>query len=154
MRNTMRWMANFRRHCDQNLTADFQFCAGTIMTLRGGWFEGVKRWLARTIFGLRFRDETMQGHEDPRIVAVVAAVPAASIHDMASLAKPRVPLGLVTAVQDRWLVPRFHFGRVLASCTGCEHLADLPARGHGACLLPLPLVHAKVADFFVWHLLR
>jgi len=93
-----RWStANFRRHCDQNLVADFQFCTGTITQLNGGWFDGIKLWLARTIIGLRFTDEAMQGHEDPRFAAVVAAVPAAAILDMASLATPRVPLGLVTA---------------------------------------------------------
>ena len=174
-----RWStANFRRHCDQNLVADFQFCTGTITQLNGGWFDGIKLWLARTIIGLRFTDETMQGHEDPRFAAVVAAVPAAAILDMASLATPRVPLGLVTASQDRWLVPRFHSDRVLKACTTCEHLADLPTGGHGAYLSPLPPVfdgvlgemmndppgfdrarelppvHAKVADFFVRHLLR
>lgn len=174
-----RWStANFRRHCDQNLVADFQFCTGTITRLNGGWFDGIKLWLARTIIGLRFTDETMQGHEDPRFAAVVAAVPAAAILDMASLATPRVPLGLVTASQDRWLVPRFHSDRVLKACTTCEHLADLPTGGHGAYLSPLPPVfdgvlgemmndppgfdrtrelppvHAKVADFFVRHLLR
>jgi hypothetical protein len=57
---------------------------------------------------------------------------------MASLAKPRVPLGLVTAQQDRWLIPRLHSDRVLQVCTTCEHVADLPTAGHGALLSPLP----------------
>jgi predicted dienelactone hydrolase len=174
-----RWsLDNFRRHCDDNLVADFQFCTGTITKLSGGWFDNVKLWLARTIIGLRFTDDTLQGHEDPRIAAVVAAVPASAIFDLASLARPRVPLGLVTAARDRWLLPRFHSDRVLKACTGCEHLADLPTGGHGAYLSPLPPVfdgvlgemmndppgfdrarelppvHAKVADFFVRHLLR
>lgn len=174
-----RWsLANFRRHCDENLVADFQFCTGTITRLSGGWFDSVKLWLARSIIGLRFSDATMQGHEDPRIAAVVAAVPAAAIHDMASLATPRVPLGLVTASRDRWLLPRFHSERVLKACASCEHVADLPTGGHGAYLSPLPpvfdgvlgemmndppgfdrarelpAVHARVAGFFVRHLLR
>lgn len=174
-----RWsMANFRRHCDQNLAADFQFCTGPIMKLDGGWLDGLKLWLARTIIGLRFRDEALQGHDDPRIAAVVAAVPAAAIFEAGSLATPRVPLGLATAAQDRWLVPRFHADRVLAACASCEHVAELPAGGHGAYLSPLPPVfdgvlgemmndppgfdrarelppvHAQVAGFFVRHLLR
>jgi hypothetical protein len=58
---------------------------------------------------------------------------------MASLATPRVPLGLITARQDRWLVPRFHSDRVLAACLPrCELIADLPTGGHGALLSPLP----------------
>lgn len=86
----------------------------------------------------RFNDTTAQSHHDPRIAAAVAGVPFAADFDMASLATRRVPLGLVTARQDRWLVPRFHRDPVLQACTPCEHLADLPNGGHGALLSPLP----------------
>lgn len=167
-----RWSyANFRRHCDTNLAQDFQFCVGVITKLTGGALDGFKQWVARTIIGLRFRDETVREHLDPRVAAVVAAVPAAAIHDIDSLAAPRVPLALVTARQDRWLIPRFHADRVLKACGRCEHLADLPQGGHGAYLSPLPpvfdgllgemlndppgfdraelpAVHEKVADFY------
>ncbi len=167
-----RWSyASFRRHCDTNLAADFQFCVGVITRLTGGMLDGFKQWVARTIIGWRFADETVRGHEDARIAAIVAAVPAAAIFDMASLAAPRVPLALVTARQDRWLLPRFHSDRVLQACGGCEQLAELEHGGHGAYLSPLPpglggvlaemladppgfdravmpAVHAKVADFF------
>lgn len=167
-----RWSyANFRRHCDADLAADFQFCVGVVTQLTGGVLDGFKQWVARAVIGWRFADETMRGHEDARVAAVVAAVPAAATHDMASLASPRVPLALVTAGQDRWLVPRFHADRVLQACSSCEHLADLERGGHGAYLSPLPpglhgvlaqmladppgfdrtvmpAVHAKVADFF------
>jgi hypothetical protein len=44
---------------------------------------------------------------------------------------------LITAQQDRWLIPRFHSDLVLKACVSCEHLADLPG-GHGALLSPLP----------------
>ena len=82
---------------------------------------------------------TRYSHEDARIAAVAAAVPAAADFDMGTLAAPRVPLALLTAGQDAWLVPRFHSDRVLAACLPrCEHLADLPAAGHGAYLSPLP----------------
>lgn len=172
-----RWSyANFRRHCDTHLAADFQFCVGVITQLNGGLLDGFKQWMARTVIGWRFADETVRGHEDARIAAIVAAVPAAAIFDMASLATPRVPLALVTARQDRWLVPRFHSDRVLQACGGCEHLVDLERGGHGAYLSPLPpdlsgvlaqmladppgfdraalpAVHAKVAEFFRRHLL-
>lgn len=167
-----RWSyANFRRHCDVNLAADFQFCVGVITQLNGGVLDGFRQWVARTIIGWRFADETVRGHEDARIAAIVAAVPAAATHDMATLATPRVPLALVTARQDRWLVPRFHADRVLQACGVCEHLVDLDHGGHGAYLSPLPpdlsgvlaqmladppgfdravmaAAHAKVADFF------
>lgn len=57
---------------------------------------------------------------------------------MATLATPRMPLALVTAGQDRWLVPRFHAERVLQACASCERLVDLPDAGHGVYLSPRP----------------
>lgn len=167
-----RWSyAAFRRHCDTNLAQDFNFCVGLVTQLTGGALDGFKQWLARTVIGWRFSDETVRSHEDARIAAIVAAVPVGALHDVASLATPRVPLALVTARQDRWLLPRFHSERVLQACSSCEHLVDLESGGHGAYLSPLPpdlsgtladmigdppgfdrgvlpAVHAKVAEFF------
>ena len=80
----------------------------------------------------------MREHRDPRVAAVVAGVPAAADFDMASLQNPVAPLGLVTAGQDRWLVPRFHSDRVLAACKTCEVIANIPEAGHGSLLSPLP----------------
>jgi predicted dienelactone hydrolase len=134
-----RWSpAGFMRHCEANLVADFQSCVGLITRLDGGWLDGLKQWGARTVIRARFSDDTPSEHHDPRIAAVVAGVPAAADFDVASLAKPRVPLALITAGQDRWLIPRFHSDRVLAACAPCERLVDLPQGGHGALLSPLP----------------
>jgi predicted dienelactone hydrolase len=134
-----RWsIAGFKHHCEANLVDDFQACVGLITRLTGGLLDGIKKWAALAVIRHRFEDETMLSHEDPRVAAVVAGVPAAADFDMASLAKPRVPLGLVTAQQDRWLIPRLHSDRVLQVCTTCEHVADLPTAGHGALLSPLP----------------
>ncbi len=134
-----RWSrAGFMRHCDDDLEGDFQFCVGLITRLRGDIFDGLKIWFARRIIRLRFDDDSPHTHSDPRVAAVVAAVPAAADFDMASFTAPPVPLGLITAQQDRWLLPRFHSERVLAACKPCEHIADLPDGGHGALLSPLP----------------
>lgn len=134
-----RWSpAGFKRHCEEHLASDFQFCVGVITKLTGGVFDGFKKWVALTIIRHRFGDSAMREYKDPRIAAVVAAVPAAANFDFASFAAPQVPLGLVTARQDRWLVPRFHGDRVLQACKPCEHIADFPAGGHGALLSPLP----------------
>ena len=65
-------------------------------------------------------------------------MPFAADFDMASLASPRVPLGLATARQDKLLIPRFHSDAVLAACAACEKVADLPDGGHGAYLSALP----------------
>ena len=86
----------------------------------------------------RFSDATWQTYADPRVAAIVAAVPYAADFDMNSLAAPRVPLGLVTARLDAWLVPRFHGDAVLKACAACETVADIRDGGHGALLSPLP----------------
>jgi len=130
--------ARFKQHCEEDLVDDFQTCVGLITRLTGGWLDGLKKWVALAVIRHRFDDSTLRSHVDPRVAAVVAGVPAAADFDMASLANPRVPLGLVTAQQDRWLVPRFHSDRVLQACKPCEHIADLPSGGHGALLSPLP----------------
>ncbi len=173
-----RWSrAGFKQHCEAHLTEDFQTCVGLITRLTGGVFDGLKKWIAQTVIRLYFDDATPRVHDDPRVAAVVAAVPVAADFDLASLATPRVPLGLITARQDRWLVPRFHSDRVLQACVSCEHLADLPTGGHGALLSPLPPgftgllgdmlndppgfdrsvmpeVDRKICGFFARHLLR
>ncbi|MBI3728214.1 MAG: dienelactone hydrolase [Burkholderiales bacterium] len=134
-----RWSpAGFMQHCEEDLVNDFHSCVGLITRLNGGMFDGLKKWLALMVIRSRFSDATMREHHDPRVAAVVAGVPAAADFDMASLQNSSVPLGLVTAGQDRWLVPRFHSGRVLAACQTCEHIADLPEAGHGSLLSPLP----------------
>lgn len=134
-----RWSPGaFRRHCEANLEADFAFCVGLATRLHHDAWDGLREWVVRQVLRLKFRDEAWLGHEDPRVAALVAGVPAAADFDMASLARPRVPLALVTARDDRWLVPRFHSTPVLAACLPrCEWLADI-AGGHGALLSPPP----------------
>jgi predicted dienelactone hydrolase len=172
-----RWSpARFAQHCQAHLADDFQTCVGLATSLTGGWADGLKQGVARQVLRWTFRDTQWQTHEEPRIAAVAAAVPLAADFDLASLATPRVPLALLTAGQDRWLVPRFHAQALLQVCRGCEHLADLPSAGHGAYLSPLPpglsglegemlndppgfdrsalpAIDARVVDYFRRHLL-
>jgi len=134
-----RWSpALLLRHCEAHIAEDFQTCAGLITRLTGGMLDGLKKTVVLGVMRNRFSDATWQSYKDARIQAVVAGVPLAADFDMASLAQPAVPLALVTARQDRWLVPRFHSDVVLAACQHCEHLADLPGGGHGALLSPPP----------------
>jgi predicted dienelactone hydrolase len=134
-----RWSpARFTQHCESHITEDFQTCVGLVTRLRGGFLDGAKTTIALWVIRSRFSDATWQTHTDPRIAAIVAGVPLAADFDMASLAAPRVPLALVTARQDKWLIPRFHSDAVLAACAACERLADFATGGHGALLSPLP----------------
>lgn len=131
--------ALFARHCAQHLADDFPACVGLATGLTGGPMDGPKLWLARTVLDLAFGgDGRLRRHADPRVAAVVAAVPHAASFRRESLATPRVPLALATAAGDVWLHPRFHGDAVLAVCTPCEPLAAPAAAGHGAYLSPLP----------------
>ena len=134
-----RWSpARFRQYCEAHIAEDFQACVGLATRLRGDILDGMKKRIALWVIRWRFSDATWHTHADPRIAAVVASVPLAADFEMASLAAPRVPLGLVTARQDRWLIPRFHGDAVLEACAICERVADLATGGHGALLSPLP----------------
>jgi predicted dienelactone hydrolase len=134
-----RWSeTGFRRHCANNLAEDFPACVGLASELKGDWLDGFRKWTALQVIAWRFSDPAWQTHVDSRVKAIVAAVPFAADFDMASLAAPRVPLGLVTAGRDNWLAPRFHGEAVLKACQACVRLAALPTAGHGAMLSPLP----------------
>ena len=129
---------NFKRHCEAHIEEDFPSCVGLIIRQGGGWFAAVKRWVALAVIGSRFDDDVLQTHGDPRVAAVVAGVPSSADFELSSLTKPRVPLALVTSGRDAWLAPKFHGERVLAACTPCVRLVDMPDAGHGALLSPFP----------------
>jgi predicted dienelactone hydrolase len=135
-----RWSpARLREHCEAHIADDFAGCVGLSTRLNGDALDEAKKTIALALIRRRLADESWYAHVDPRIQAVVAGVPFATDFDRDSLASPRVPLALVTAGRDRWLVPRFHSGTVLQACLPrCELLAELPSAGHGALLSPLP----------------
>ena len=136
-----RWSpARFNEHCQRNLEQDFPACVGLFTRLTGGTMDGLKKTMARGALRQRFEDGTeWQTHNDPRIAAAVAGVPASADFDHASLATPRIPLALVTAGRDVWLRPQFHSDQVLQACLPrCTHLAHLPTGGHNILLSPLP----------------
>jgi predicted dienelactone hydrolase len=127
------------RHCEEHIAEDFPACVGLATRLRGDAFDGVKEAVAVRVIRYRFDDPTWYTHEDPRVQAVVAGVPYAADFDPASLAHPRVALGLVTADHDKWLVPRFHSGPILQACLPrCELVANVAGGGHSGLLSPPP----------------
>lgn len=168
----------FRQHCEAHIADDFSSCVGFITRLHGNLLDGLKKWLALAVICHRFNDDTAYTHEDPRIQAAVASVPFAADFDMATLAHPRIALGLVTAGLDVNQVPQFHSSAVLAACQDrCTHVAHLPGASHGAMLSPMPPLHllndvqtallgdppgfdrkvlpevdARIVDFFAQHL--
>lgn len=127
-----------RDHCETHLDDDFRTCVGLALDLHGDGFDGIKKFAARHVIRWRLSDTQWYGHTDPRIHAIVAEVPYSVDFDLATLAKPQVPLGIVQAGQDQWLAPRYHSARVLKACTTCELVADLPTAGHGSLMSPQP----------------
>jgi predicted dienelactone hydrolase len=172
-----RWSpARLKQHCEENLAEDFQACVGLSTQLSGGMLDGLKIRIARWVISAKPTDTAWYSHTDPRIAAIVAGVPLAADFDAASLASPRIPLGIVTARGDKWLLPKFHSDRILQACSTCERVADLETGGHGALMSPLwpgrsgliadliddppgfdrarvvPEVNQKIARFFQRHL--
>jgi predicted dienelactone hydrolase len=136
-----RWSpAHMADYCDRHIAQDFPACVGLYAQLRGDLFDGLKEKVAVFVLHHKFdADTTWYTHDDARVQAVVAAVPFAADFDPASLANPRVPLGLVLAEGDRWLAPRYHGGAILQACRPrCELVADIGDGGHGAMLSPAP----------------
>ncbi len=80
---------------------------------------------------------------DPRVASVTLAVPVAVIFSPESLARIRIPVGVVSADQDEVLVPRFHATRLLTHCKACTQLADLKGAGHFDVLSPWPASVAR-----------
>jgi predicted dienelactone hydrolase len=134
-----RWSpASFARHCAAHIAEDFPACVGLATRLRGNIFDATKIWTALTLINMRFSDPAWITYNEPRLQAIVAGVPYAADFDMASLARPRVPLGIVNMGGDKWLAPRFHGEAVLKACASCVSVARLPDGGHGALLSPFP----------------
>jgi len=163
------------KHCEAHLVEDFPTCAGPTTRLNGDWLDGFKKLVTGIIIRQRLDDPNWYSFDEPRIKAVVAEVPFAVDFDPQSLAAPRVPLGLVQAGKDIWLLPRFHIGAVRNACTSCTVVADVPNAGHGSFLSPQPVnlsgraaellndppgfdraevprVHRAIVDFFRQHL--
>jgi len=134
-----RWSpARLKAHCEAHIEDDFQGCVGLAASLTGRFFDRIKKTVALWVLRWKLDDATWYTHADKRIAAVVAGVPFASDFDPVSLARPPVPLGLVTARGDKWLQPRYHSDPVAAACTACERIAEFAKGGHGALLSPLP----------------
>lgn len=181
------------RHCDAHLDDDAGFCLEGATTEkekaeRKGRFEAARNvpdaYLPAGVRALQGGRTPTVDHSDPRpdprIAAVTVAVPVVALFTPESLARIRIPVGVVAAQDDHWLVPRFHSGYLLANCTACTLLADLPGAGHMDLLRPWPealardvaaqhgrggaptpgldpalltAAHAKIVDFYRQHLM-
>ena len=104
-----RWSpARLLAHCEAHLADDFAACTGAATTLHGNGWDGIKKMIVMPLIRWHLRgDDALYGHTDPRVQAIVSGVPVAADFDLATLARPPVPLGSIQAGQDLWLVPKF-----------------------------------------------
>lgn len=141
---------NLVRHCNAHPKDDEAFCFNGALTPerraeRQARFDRAKWWPDLVLpaeikvwHGGRTPSDTQPDpRPDPRIASVTAAVPVSAIFSADSLARIRVPVGIVSAQRDEVLVPRFHSDHVLRHCSACKRLADLPG-GHFDVLWPWP----------------
>jgi len=139
--------AALRDHCEAHLDDDFASCVGGFLQLQGNSLDDVKKFAARRVIRWKLDDAQPYGHTDPRIKAIVAEVPFAADFDMKTLARPVVPLGLVQAGKDQWLVPKYHSAVVMKPCTTCESVDYVPTAGHGSFMSPQPtMLSGNIAD--------
>lgn len=75
---------------------------------------------------------------DPRIAVVTLAVPVAALFSPDSLARIRIPVGVLGADHDEVLLPALHSRHVLQHCGACTSLGELPGAGHFDVLAPWP----------------
>ena len=143
-------MLNLLKHCAVHLEADKGFCFNGALTPEqqsqrlAGYQRAAnapERWLPPDLTawhgGRTTTAEATDPRPDTRIASVTTAMPVAAIFSADSLARIRVPLGVVVATLDEVLVPRFHSQHLLTHCTTCTLLATLPG-GHFDVLSPWP----------------
>ena len=146
------------RHCQAQADADFGFCFSGLVdpqaqAARRASYErarnvpdGLLPAELKVLHGGRTpttdQDEV---RPDPRVAAVTLAVPLTAIFSTASLARVRVPVGVVSAGQDTWLLPAFHSTRLLRDCGACTLLSHLPGAAHMDLLSPWPASLARAA---------
>lgn len=143
-------LLNQVRHCNAHLLEDEGFCFAGALTpedraKRQSRYNSARFWpefvlpsYLKTLHGGRTPgNDQSDPRPDPRIASVTAAVPVSAIFSAESLARIRVPVGIVSAQSDEVLVPRFHSDHLLRHCTSCTQLADLPG-GHFDVLWPWP----------------
>lgn len=143
-------------HCNRHPETDEGFCfqgaaKSEVRAARQARFKSARYWpefvLPAELKAVHGGRSPTPGQPDPRpdprVAAVTLVVPVAAIFSAESLARIRIPVGLVSAQHDEVLVPRFHSSHVLQHCTTCTLLADLPNAGHFDVLWPWPTEVAK-----------
>jgi predicted dienelactone hydrolase len=135
------------RHCQAHMDEDPGFCFNGVpdaaqQRARRESYERARgvpeTFLPASLTAVHGAREDSTDLPDPRVAAVTVAVPVATLFPEAQLRRVRLPVGVVSAGRDTWLLPRFHSERLLQHCARCETLTHMPGAGHMDLLGPWP----------------
>lgn len=151
-----RWrVLSLVRHCQQHAQDDKGFCFNGLTDPAKVAERQARYDAARGVPELFLPAELKAWHggravetgddprPDPRVAAVAVAVPVSAIFDAASLARIRIPVGVVSASEDTMLVPAYHSSHVLRHCGSCRLLMELKGATHLDVLSPWPAQVAR-----------
>jgi predicted dienelactone hydrolase len=135
------------RHCQAHGDDDLGFCYNGLadaqaQAKRRASYESARGvpelFLPAAVTQWRGGREGDDPRPDARVAAVSVAVPTAAHMSADSLARIRIPVGVVSAGKDQNLLPRWHSDRVMSNVSTATLLQALPQAGHFDLLGPWP----------------
>ena len=129
------------KHCGADLDEDVGFCLSGASSDKAEQLKRRAQFLAGANAPEAFLPAELKathGVADTRIKATTLAVPLVAPFTAASLVAINIPIGVLGAANDEWLVPKFHSEYLLANCKKCVSLGALPNAGHMDLLSPWP----------------
>jgi predicted dienelactone hydrolase len=140
-------MLTMIQHCGRNLDEDLGFCLNGTGDDKVAQIKRRLQYQAGAMAPEAYLPAELKtlygGANDVRIRAVTVSVPVAATFTADSLSKISIPVGVLAASHDEWLLPKFHSEYVLKHCKSCVSLGTLSNAGHMDLLAPWPAAVAK-----------
>jgi predicted dienelactone hydrolase len=136
-------MLTMIQHCGKNLDEDLGFCLNGVGNDKLAQVKRRAQYVAGAMAPEAYLPTELKtlygGADDARIRAVTVSVPVAATFTADSLSKITMPIGVLAAPNDEWLLPKFHSDYVLKHCKSCVSLGTLPNAAHMDLLAPWPV---------------
>ncbi|MDI9333843.1 MAG: dienelactone hydrolase family protein [Cytophagales bacterium] len=140
-------MLTMIRHCGKNMDEDIGFCLNGLANDKLGQIKRRSQYTLAASTPESYLPKELKTNigspEDKRIKAITVTVPVAAIFTTESLARLRIPVGVVSAANDELLLPTFHSNYLLANCNNCTLLMKLNNASHFDLLGPWPASTAQ-----------